>query len=77
MKEVKQFQFKKGDHIFSYLYDDTKEFVNALVDVADSEKSVLELLDVETVLSGVCIFEKSRSRILGSKIMIDIKETEK
>lgn len=76
MKEVKQFQFQKGEHVFSYLYDDTMAFVDDLVDVANSEKSVLDLLDVEIVVRGVCAYEKSKSRIPGSKIMINNKEAE-
>jgi hypothetical protein len=76
MKEVKQFQFQKGEHIFSYFYDDARAVINDLVDVADSDESTLELTDVLAVVRGVSIYEKLKPRLLGSKIMMDNQEAE-
>lgn len=76
MTEVKQFQFQKGEHVFSYFYDDAIAFVNDLVDVANSDESTLQLTDVLAVVRGVSIYEKTKPRLPGSKIMMNNREAE-
>ena len=33
--KIKRFDFKKGEHCFSFYYSDPKELINHLVDIAD------------------------------------------
>jgi len=46
MQGLKRFDFTKGQHHFSFYYDDVKELINHLVDVADSDGCNLDLMDI-------------------------------
>ena len=46
MSDLKRFDFSKGTHQFSFYYDDVKELINHLVDIADSEQCNLDLMDI-------------------------------
>jgi hypothetical protein len=46
MPALKRFDFTKGKHHFSFYYDDVKELINHLVDIADSEDCNLDLMDI-------------------------------
>ena len=45
-RKMKRFDFQKDKHLYSFYFDDVKEFINHLVDVADSGKTNLDLVDV-------------------------------
>ena len=44
--ETKRFDFQKGEHKFSFIYDDTKKLINHLVDIADTSDCALDLMDI-------------------------------
>ncbi len=43
---MNRFDFQKGKHVFSFDYENVRELINHLVDVADSDESNIDLMDV-------------------------------
>lgn len=43
---MNRFDFQKGKHVFSFYYDDVRELINHLVDIADSDGCNIDLMDV-------------------------------
>lgn len=44
--KLKRFDFQKGKHLFLMYYDKDTELINYLVDIADSDNCVIDLMDV-------------------------------
>jgi hypothetical protein len=52
-QKLKRFDFSKGKHQFSFYYDDVKELINYLVDIADSDDCSLDLMDIFSLVRNL------------------------
>lgn len=52
-QDLKRFDFNKGKHQFSFYYDDVKELINYLVDIADKDDCNLDLMDIFSLVRNL------------------------
>lgn len=48
--KLRRFDFTKGRQHYSFYFDDTRELINHLVDIADGKESNISLIDVFTLV---------------------------
>jgi hypothetical protein len=59
MPDLKRLDFAKGQDQYSFFYDDIRELINYLVDIADEEKCHLDLMDIFTIVNRLAEKQKS------------------
>ncbi len=54
---MKKFEFQKNKHQYSFKYDDVKELINYIVDIADTDGCHIDLIDVFVIVRALATKE--------------------
>lgn len=56
---MNKFEFRKGYHEYSFYYDDVKELINHIVDIADSDDCHIDLMDVFVIVKVLAVYKNT------------------